>query len=92
MEKLLALSQPELRSIEGGHVYEIWEDGEVTLTKCGSLYGHRNLHMMKMGEPGVNVPLPDKRGPHSCMAIPGLDVEKARRWLFEVHRNRAARD
>jgi hypothetical protein len=25
-------------------VYEVWEDGEVTLTKGGDLYGRRSLH------------------------------------------------
>jgi hypothetical protein len=26
------------------HVSEIWEDGEITVTKSGDLYGARNLH------------------------------------------------
>lgn len=28
------------------HVAEIWEDGEITATKCGELYGARSLHQM----------------------------------------------
>lgn len=28
------------------HVSEVWEDGEVTITKCGDLYSHRNLHQV----------------------------------------------
>jgi hypothetical protein len=38
-----------------GHVYEVWEDGEITLTKSGELYGLRNLHMI---QPGLNRSLP----------------------------------
>lgn len=26
------------------HVTEVWEDGELTTTKCGDLYGARNIH------------------------------------------------
>jgi hypothetical protein len=31
-----------------GMAWEVWEDGEITLTKCsnGELYGQRNLHQM----------------------------------------------
>ena len=38
--------QEELRQEEGDHVLELWSDGEVTMTKCGSLYGQRSLHQM----------------------------------------------
>jgi len=38
----LALHDPSAQ--EEQMVYEIWEDGEVTLTKGGSLYGQRSLH------------------------------------------------
>lgn len=27
-----------------GHVLEIWEDGEITSTKSGDLYGRRSVH------------------------------------------------
>jgi hypothetical protein len=37
---------PKLR--EQGHVYELWSDGEITLTKGGDLYGQRNNHSMAM--------------------------------------------
>lgn len=29
------------------HVLEVWEDGEVTSTKAGDLYGHRSIHQSK---------------------------------------------
>ena len=41
-----------IQNPEGGdhhHVCQVWEDGEVTLTKGGSLWGQRNLHMIEFG-------------------------------------------
>jgi hypothetical protein len=32
-----------------GMVYEVWSDGEITLTKSGDLYGQRNLHCIEPG-------------------------------------------
>ena len=31
-------------------VFEVWEDGEITLTKGGTLYGYRNLHCIVPGD------------------------------------------
>lgn len=36
---------------DGAHVFQVWEDGEMTLTKAGSLYGQRGLHMIQSGHP-----------------------------------------
>lgn len=36
--------QAEIHDPDNTHVLEVWEDGELTSTKCGDLYGHRNLH------------------------------------------------
>lgn len=43
--------KPELAKVEGGHVYQVWNDGELTLTKAGSLLGSRTLHMIMPGNP-----------------------------------------
>lgn len=40
--------------VEGGHVYQVWQDGEVTLQKCGSLLWQRNLHMIYPGFNGFD--------------------------------------
>lgn len=45
---------------EPGHVYQVWEDGEVTLQKSGDLLWQRNLHMMEFGIPGVDFTMPMK--------------------------------
>jgi hypothetical protein len=34
---------------ESGHVYQIWNDGEITLQKSGNLLNMRNLHTMESG-------------------------------------------
>jgi hypothetical protein len=47
INKLRELHSPE--SIEDAMVYEVWNDGEITLTKGGELYGQRNLHSIVPG-------------------------------------------
>ena len=37
-------------------VWEVWNDGEVTLTKGGELYGQRTLHMQAAGDMGLALP------------------------------------
>ena len=46
LAKILPLHDPEAAKKEGGHVLQLWEDGEITMTKCGSLLGMRNLHQI----------------------------------------------
>ena len=43
-------------------VYEVWEDGEITLTKGGELYGQRNLHCIWPGDMTKSIP-PNEFGP-----------------------------
>lgn len=45
IEMMTAHHKPELRH-EEGKVIELWNDGEITSTKSGSLYGQRNEHMI----------------------------------------------
>ncbi len=52
-EELLKAHNPELAKIEGGHVTQLWWDGEVTSQKRGSLLNTRNLHSF---EPGFSFP------------------------------------
>ena len=49
-------SHPELAEV-GGMVYQVWEDGEITLQKCGPLLWQRSLHMVGVGIPdkAVNI-------------------------------------
>jgi hypothetical protein len=49
-----AHSNPELAK-QVGMVYQVWEDGEVTLTKSGELLGRRSLHMIRTGIDSLRV-------------------------------------
>lgn len=71
---------PELRK-QSGMVYEVWQDGEVTLTKSGELYGKRSLHQIA----------PPISGPYSTVVfpIPGTgnrSVAVSREGLYNVLR------
>ena len=39
---------PEMAEVPG-MVYQVWEDGEITLTKSGDLLGQRSLHCINQG-------------------------------------------
>jgi hypothetical protein len=42
-DRIRSYNQPELTNVEGDHVYILFFDGEIGLTKCGSLFGNRRL-------------------------------------------------
>ena len=48
-DALFSYHQPELGDVEMSHVYILFSDGEVSLTKCGSLLWQRGMHMIEMG-------------------------------------------
>ena len=53
-------------------VYEVWEDGEVTLTKGGDLYGQRSLHLQRYGDDSKAFPFecfPLLFGRHGCIQV-----------------------
>ena len=52
--KILQFHKPELAK-QDGMVYQVWEDGEVTLQKSGDLLWRRTLHCIR---PGMFEPLP----------------------------------
>ena len=47
-EFILTYHKPELAQQEGS-VWQIWEDGEITLQKSGELLWQRTLHSIKAG-------------------------------------------
>jgi hypothetical protein len=67
-------------------VYEVWEDGEVTLTKGGELYGRRGLHVDSYGDGGLALPfdsLPIKNSQHSRIwAASREDAYRARALIL----------
>lgn len=48
-DRLRQLDDVRAKDVEDSHVCQIWEDGEVTMTKAGSLYGQRRLLMINFG-------------------------------------------
>jgi hypothetical protein len=54
LEQLLAMHKPE--ALAAGMVYEVWSDGEITLTKGGGLYGARTLHCVESGRGEARFP------------------------------------
>lgn len=72
------------------HVSELWEDGEITTTKAGDLYGARSKHQMEppVWPEGMNVlftPEGDQQGDitdnHKAMIV--LDIDKVNEILEE---------
>jgi len=57
VRKVIAkVSNPDLAK-SPDMVYQVWEDGEITLQKCGELLWQRTLHMMEAGFRDRKVPL-----------------------------------
>lgn len=96
LQAFLAMHSPAARLVENSHVYEIWEDGELTLQKCGSLYGQRNLHQIQQpfikGNTTFSInalafpeELQNRSGSHACIAVNSEEeVKVARRLLWEA--------
>lgn len=68
-----------------GMIYQIWEDGEVTLQKCGELLWRRNLHMIEFGLKNVNIGelLPHSSGEHKFAFLADGEVVNKIRDLIE---------
>lgn len=91
----IAMHSPKARQVECDSVYEVWEDGEVTLQKCGSLYGQRNLHSITLpfSKGNTNFSIPFDKFPkelqmsrnHACIAVNNdTEVKQARKLLWEA--------
>jgi hypothetical protein len=59
-------------AVQDHMVYEVWEDGEITLTKGGDLYRMRGLHLIKGGDISKALPaesMPVRYGEHGCIQV-----------------------
>lgn len=88
MADLIAAHQPDLitrpEGGDGKHVAQIWEDGEFTLQKGGSLFGARHLHCIRGAHPDLidapmDLPLPMYK--HKCVVVP---FEFAQEWVTKL--------
>lgn len=91
LAEILKLHDVGLASVEGSMVTELWEDGEITLTKSGSIFRCRGLHMMRCGMVRSGVAaffregLPMKSGGHSsAYIIGGMDAAERLADLMET--------
>lgn len=53
-----ASHDPRLPRVENTHAYRVWQDGEITAEKGGSLLGRRTLHTVAPPLEGVRHPMP----------------------------------
>lgn len=85
IEAVNAMDCPEAR-LEG-MVYQVWEDGEITLQKGGNLLWQRNLHCTAPGSEKEGLPrdaLRNKYNGHSYIfAASHDDAEKARDLILK---------
>ena len=57
-----------------GHVFQVWEDGEITLQKSGPLLWQRTLHRVYPGNPSINVRMPVGLNNHSYAMVEDRDA------------------
>lgn len=74
---------------EEGMVYQVWEDGEITLQKSGSLLWQRSLHCLSPGLPSSieaeHFPSENLKSAHAYAFCPSLeDAKEVRRAIGQV--------
>lgn len=54
-EKILAhhIEDPEHKRFNGHMLYSLYDDGEISLSKAGDLWGQRSLHVIHYGFPTI---------------------------------------
>ena len=82
LQELIAKHHNQDLEKRPGMVYQIWEDGEITLQKSGNLLWRRSLHSIIPGKPGVNIPMPVKTEKHSYACVASSDIAEALRTLM----------
>jgi len=75
---------PELAKVECDHVFQIWEDGEITMQKCGSLLWHRTLHRVVGGIDGLRLALPADHGVHCYAFVTQADAYEIGRQIVNL--------
>jgi hypothetical protein len=68
------------------HVVQVWEDGEITIQKCGPLLWQRNLHQYEAPCQYyvAGLQLPVKHGDHSFAFVKSVDDAIKIRALIQV--------
>lgn len=91
MEELVEMANklhdPDLAKVEGDHVYQFWDDGEITSTKCGSLLGQRTLHMIYPAASKAVGKLTGVSGPHTYVYVTYEQAVDLRNQLISLTKN-----
>jgi hypothetical protein len=68
------------------HVYQVWQDGEITLQKCGPLLWQRNLHLIAPAclHYVTGLKFPGESGPNSYAFVANQEEANQIRALLEV--------
>ena len=75
---------PELAEVECGHVHQIWQDGEITMQKCGELLWHRSLHRVVGGIDGLKLKMPCEHGVHAYAFVTSDDAYEIGRQIVNL--------
>ena len=84
-EMINTMSNDEL-SKQVGMVYQVWDDGEITLQKCGDLLWQRSIHTINpdLGFGKLaDINFPHKRGIYSYAFVTDKDAESIRQAMKE---------
>ena len=71
LEQILAMHKNP-RAADTQMTYEVWQDGEVTLTKAGDIFRHRNLHchLPATGDDVIDVNImPERLGKNGSICV-----------------------
>jgi len=80
------LHRPELAQLEFDLVYQVWEDGSITLQKCGELLWHRYLLCVQPGDPQKAIPIdyfPCTHNGHGFIFADKHGAERLRSLILE---------
>ena len=91
-DAIMSYHQEKLGDVENGHVDMLFSDGEICMTKCGSLLWQRNMHMMaigyeQLGQAYVQIPKdkwPMNHGGFGCIFCTREQAEMLRWHMGEV--------
>lgn len=75
-----AVKNPAERRFDGDHIYILFSDGELCLTKAGPLFGQRNLHMQRGASPNKapeGIKWPSSYGSHPCVYVEESQIAEA---------------
>lgn len=81
LETLIRIHHFPALAEEDDMVYQVWEDGEITLQKSGSLLWQRTLHTTAMGMPSKAIPVemfPCQRNGHGYIFTDHVGAQSLR--------------